>query len=262
MDPLQAVFLGIVQGIAEFLPISSSGHLVLLETLLPARGVLSSSEADNLALNVALHVGTLFSIVVVYWKELWRIVRLPQVMFAIIVATLPIVGVGLALHDELEGTFDSPLTAGICLLVTAGLLWWTRRIDQGQTTLESVTWRDALIVGLFQTIAPLPGISRSGVTIVGGLFAGLDRQTAASFSFLIALPAIGGAATLEGLRLFGQGVGGRSLGVMSLGAAVAFVVGVVALRWLLKVIATRGLHVFAWYCAAVGLIAIVTSLLV
>ncbi len=182
----------------------------------------------------------------------------PRVVLAIIVATLPIVVVGLCLRDELKTAFSSPLAAGVCLLVTAMLLWWTQFIDRGEKSLNEITLREAVIVGLFQTIAPLPGISRSGVTIVGGLLAGLSRRTAADFSFLIALPAIGGAATLEGLDMIHQGVDGQTLLLMTTGALVAFVVGIVALKWLLAIIVARRLHQFAWYCAVIGLLTIVT----
>ncbi len=254
MEYLQVVFLGIVQGIAEFLPISSSGHLVLVEALF-------GMHHESLALNVALHVGTLLSISLVYRHQILALLHQPRLLLAIVVATIPIVIVGLCLHDELKQTFSSPLIAGCCLLVTASLLWSTQRIDRGEKSLEEISLRDALIVGLFQTIAPLPGISRSGVTIVGGLVAGLSRRTAADFSFLIALPAIGGAATLESLEMLQTGTNSRELWQMAIGAGVAFVVGVVALRWLLSVVAARKLHLFAGYCAVVGTLAIIVALL-
>ncbi len=254
MTYLQAVILGIVQGVAEFLPISSSGHLVLAQLAF-------DWPLDNLAFNVALHVGTLFSILLVFRHELWGLFRQPQVVVAIVVATLPIVVVGLLLHDELEQAFASPVAAGIALCMTAGLLWGTRWVDRGAVELADVTWKQALIVGLFQAVAPVPGISRSGITIFAGLLAGMSRHTAATFSFLIAIPAILGAATLESWSLCQEG--GLSAGqwnVYGLGAVVAWGVGVFALKVLLRVITARKLYTFAWYCLAVGLLAIATSL--
>lgn len=254
MSFLQAILLGILQGIAEFLPISSSGHLVLAESLLHLPG-------DNLAFNVVLHVGTLLSILVVYRGELRMLLTQPRVIGAIILATLPIVAVGLLLHDELERAFASPLAAGVALCVTASLLWTTRWIDRGRVELLDITWKQALVVGLFQAVAPVPGISRSGVTIFAGLLSGLSRQTAATFSFLIAIPAILGAATLETWSLIKEGTLSQiPWAIYAVGAAVAFAVGVLALKGLLKVIVARKLHAFAWYCLAVGLLVIAISL--
>jgi len=254
MSYLQAIFLGVVQGIAEFLPISSSGHLVLAESVLDL-------QTDNLAFNVALHVGTLFSILLVYRGELRMLSAQPRVIGAIIVATLPIVAVGLLFHEELERAFVSPPAAGAALCVTAGLLWATRWADRGDVELADVTWKQALVVGLFQAVAPVPGISRSGVTIFAGLLAGLNRQSAATFSFLIAIPAILGAATLETWSILKEGGASQSSWeVYAVGAVVAFAVGVIALKGLLKIITARKLHSFAWYCLAVGLLVIAASL--
>lgn len=247
--------LGVVQGIAEFLPISSSGHLVLAES------VLGLQSETNLAFNVALHVGTLFSILLVFRKQLLDMLMQPRVIGAIIVATLPLVPVGLLAHDVLDRAFGSPFAAGVALCVTACLLWTTRWIDRGAVELRDITWKQALVVGLFQAVAPVPGISRSGVTIFAGLLAGMNRQTAATFSFLIAIPAILGAATLETLKLVKAGEFSTiQWTVYGAGAAVAFLVGVFALQGLLKIITARKLHAFAWYCLAVGMFAIAASM--
>ena len=185
-------FLGIVQGVAEFLPISSSGHLVLAEALIAkffSNSAMNLGDAEeNLALNIALHVGTLGSITVVYRKTIQNTLRQPRLLLAIVVATLPVVVVGLLLRDQIESAFGSTLAVGCALCVTAGLLWITPRFDQGTVELPQVDLKQALLVGLFQAIAPVPGISRSGSTIVGGLIAGLSRDAAAAFSFLIAIP--------------------------------------------------------------------------
>ncbi|MBX3437016.1 MAG: undecaprenyl-diphosphate phosphatase [Planctomycetaceae bacterium] len=255
MSYWQAIVLGVIQGIAEFLPISSSGHLVLAGSLL-------DMPAENMAFNVALHVGTLFSIVLVYRHLLVTLLKQPRVLACIVVATLPLVVVGLLLHDQLKHAFSSPLAAGVALCVTAGLLWTTRWIDRGTIELPDITWKQALMVGMFQAIAPIPGISRSGVTIFGGLLSGMSRQTAATFSFLIAIPAILGAATLETLSLLKSSeLSSVPWNAFGVGAAVAFVVGILALKALLRVISARRLYAFGWYCLAVGLLTIAVSLL-
>ncbi len=253
MEYWQAIVLGIVQGVAEFLPISSSGHLVLVEALLKL-------QSENMAFEIAVHVGTLLSILVVFRDELLRVAQHRRVLMAIAVATLPVVCVGLLLKDQLEQAFGSPLAAGIALCCTACVLWITQWFDRGTTELADVSLRQAAVVGLFQAVAPIPGISRSGVTIVGGLLSGLSREAAARFSFLIAIPAISGAAILEAASLLKEGqLSSEPWDVHFVGAVVAFAVGVIALKGLLKVIAARKLHLFAWYCLAVGLLTIAVT---
>jgi undecaprenyl-diphosphatase len=264
MEYVQSIVLGIVQGVAEFLPISSSGHLVLVEEIIAAffsDSALQLGDAqENLALNIALHVGTLGSIVVVFWRQLLETLHQPKLMAAIVVATLPVVVVGLLLRDRIETAFGSSLVVGVALCVTAALLWVTPRVDQGSVELPQVSLWQALVIGLFQAIAPVPGVSRSGSTIVGGLVAGLNRDASATFSFLIAIPAIGGAATLEVVKLLKQGpISQSQWGAYAAGMSIAFVVGVLALRWLLKVVSARKLHYFAWYCLGVGLLTISLS---
>lgn len=247
MSIWQTLLLGIVQGIAEFLPISSSGHLVIVESLL-------GSEVENLELNVALHFGTLLSILVVYRRDILPTLRKLRLVAAIIVATLPVVVVGLFFKDLLEQAFSTPLAAGAGLLVTATLLFITPRLDGGTRTLDELRLRDALVVGLFQAIAPIPGISRSGSTIFGGLLAGLRRDTATDFSFYIAVPAILGATVLAAKGLLEEGPGETPFTALLVGMVVSFVVGIVSLKALIRIVAGRRLHLFGWYCLIVGLL--------
>lgn len=265
MEYIQSILLGIVQGIAEFLPISSSGHLVLGEVLLDrlaGDSALDLGAADsNLALNIALHVGTLGSIVVVYWKQLWATLRQPRLMAAIVVATIPAGVVGVLFKDQVEAIFSSTLAVGCALCYTAGLLWMTRRFDQGEVELPQISLKQAIVVGLFQAVALIPGVSRAGSTIVGGLWCGLQREAAATFSFLIAVPAIGGAAVLTAKDLLEEGTASQSQWLAyAAGAGVSFVVGIVALQWLLTLISRHKLHLFAWYCLSIGLLTIALSL--
>ncbi|QDU37033.1 Undecaprenyl-diphosphatase [Maioricimonas rarisocia] len=258
MEYVQTIFLGVVQGIAEFLPISSSGHLVILQALL---GDIFRGKTESVELNVALHIGTLGSILVVYRKDLLGVLRQPKLCAAIVVATLPVVGVGLFLKDLMDQTLATPLAAGIALCVTGTMMLLTRRVEHAERSLSEMRLRDALIIGLFQAVAPVPGISRSGSTIFGGLLAGMNRDAAARFSFLIAIPAISGAAVLYAKDLIEQGPGDTSPAALAVGTLVAFGVGVVALEWLLRLVTQRRLHWFAWYCYAVGLATISWQLL-
>lgn len=255
MSYAETIFLGIVQGIAEFLPISSSGHLTILQELM-------GRELETVELNVALHLGTLLSILVVFRDDLLALRRQPRLCLAIIVATLPLLPVGLFLKDWLEATFQSTVWAGVCLCVTAVLLSTYRRAEWSNRELEAIRMRDALVVGIGQAFAPLPGISRSGVTIFGGLLTGLSRQAAAKFSFLIAIPAIAGATVLYAKDLLeGSSSDTGALPVIA-GAAVACAVGVVALRWLLRLVQARQMWPFAVYCAIVGVTTIVWQMIV
>lgn len=266
VEYIEAILLGVIQGIAEFLPISSSGHLVIVGELIQR---LTGREVDpesNLRLNVALHVGTLLSIFWVYRADLWELRKHPRIVLAIIIATLPLVAIGLSpLKDVMEAGFNTPLIAGCCLLVTAALLASAHRWEKNVFSLEALSpWR-AGIIGLFQAVALFPGISRSGSTISGGLLLGFRRDVAANFSFFIAIPAIAGAAVLtlkDALTEPAEATvnPGYGWGPILAGTMVSFVVGLLALRWLLRLISERRLHWFAWYCAAVGLLTIIWQL--
>lgn len=259
---VKAIVLGAIQGIAEFLPISSSGHLVICGAIWQeATGETASPEGD-LALNVALHAGTLFSILWVYRRDLWAFVaaRHWRLFMAIVVASIPAAIVGLAFKEHFEQAFATPLVAGCGLLVTATLLLLGQRLERGEWDLANVSPLRALVIGIFQAIALVPGISRSGSTIAGGLFMGLKRDAAAAFSFFIAIPAIGGAAVLTFKDAVVAGAPPHNVGALVAGAAVSFVVGVFALRGLLRVIARGKLHWFAAYCVLAGAATIVWQL--
>lgn len=250
----EVILLGIVQGIAEFLPISSSGHLVVLESLF-------GGSLENLELNVALHFGTLLSIVVVYRNDLLPVLKQPKLLLAIVVATLPVVASGLLLKDVFVAASATPVIAGIGLLITSGLLAITPKVDRGDRSLGDIRLRDALVIGLFQAIAPLPGISRSGSTIVGALLMGLRREAAGHFSFFIAIPALSGATILTMKDILDEGTTGTPIGFALAGAGVAFVVGVFALKWLLRLISAGKLAWFSIYCFILGAVVVLASLL-
>ncbi len=262
MDILQAVILGIVQGIGEFLPISSSGHLVIAGELLETATGQKTDSGAKLLMNVTLHAGTLLSILIVYQREIFKLRLQPRVCLLLIVASIPAAAAGFALKDFFERVFETPLVAGVALFGTAGLLVTGQRLEKNVADYEQLTVKQSLLIGLFQAFALIPGISRSGSTISGGLICGMKRDSAAAFSFLMAIPVIGGAALLE-LKDVVTGEAAVSqdfIAAMLAGGVTSFVVGLVALRWLISLISRGRLHWFAYYCAAVGTATIVWQL--
>jgi len=250
---LEAIVLGVVQGIAEFLPISSSGHLVIISELMQQLGRSPVDPAGNLRMNVALHVGTLFSIVCVYYTDLLKLFRQPRLMLAIATATVPVVVVGLMLKDRFEAVYQTPMFVGCSLLVTAALLVVGQRLEQNKFSLDEISTARALVIGLFQALALIPGISRSGSTIAAGLLVGFRREAAATFSFFIAIPAILGAAVLTVADLNNSPLNAdSSAGVLLVAMLTAFAIGWVALRLLLNFVSQGKLHWFAIYCALAG----------
>jgi undecaprenyl-diphosphatase len=249
-----AIVLGIIQGIAEFLPISSDGHLVIAGRLLGIKD-------NNIGMTVALHIGTLASILVVYRRDILPALRSPKLVAAVVAATVPLIFVGLFLKDAVDETFDSPIVAGFGLLLTALVVGLMPRVEHGSSQLADIDWKRGLIIGLFQSVAVLPGVSRSGSTIFGGLVTGLQRQAAANFSFYIAVPAISGAAVLLGKDLLESKGAGLALGPTIVGVLTSFVVGVLALKLLLGLVSRGKLHWFAVYCAVLGVGVIVWQLM-
>jgi undecaprenyl-diphosphatase len=251
---LQTLILAVVQGIAEFLPISSSGHLVILGSMM---GELSESPT----LEIILHAGTLGSILVVYWRRILSLLQSDRrVIMLLVVGTLPAVVIGLTIKTQFPQILRSPLLAGCMLLVTATILVVLGRIKPRQGDYQSMRWLDALLVGCFQAVAILPGLSRSGSTILGGRLAGLKNEDSVTFSFLLAIPAILGATTLALKDMWEQHSGGEPadypLSELLVGAGLAFVVGIAALFWLIGWSRQDRLHWFAWWCYPAGLLVI------
>jgi undecaprenyl-diphosphatase len=254
MDLVYAAVLGVVQGIAEFLPISSSGHLVIAEAILNSTtSVPLPAWLKGMTMNVALHFGTLLSITVVYFKDLLQAAKNLRLLMLVVIASIPIGFIGLAFKDQIEAAFDSTMAAGCWLLVTAAFLLIARRWQTGTTELSQMPVWAAWVIGVFQAIAILPGISRAGSTVASGLVCGLKRPDAARFSFFIAIPAIGGATFLELIKIMrGEVPMDVSWKPMLLGGVVSFVVGVLCLRMLIRLLVADRLHWFALYCLIVG----------
>lgn len=250
MDWLAIVLLAIVQGIAEFLPISSSGHLVLIGRLL-------GNASESAALEIILHAGTLGSILVVYWRRILQMLTHDRrVIPLLIVGTLPAVAVGLPIKLFAEPWLKSPLLTGCMLLVTAAILLTLRRLHHGERKYEELPVWQAFAIGCFQACAILPGLSRSGSTIFGGRWVGLRGPDAVTFSFLLAIPALCGATVLAVRDLYDQGVSSQDVAVLALGAGISFTVGIFALRWLMRWSQKDRLHWFAWWCGPLGLVVI------
>ncbi|MCA8987331.1 MAG: undecaprenyl-diphosphate phosphatase [Planctomycetaceae bacterium] len=251
------ILLGIVQGIAEFLPISSSGHLVLVSSFLPDK---STAATHHLAMNVALHLGTLGSILYVYRKDLRNVLFDLKMLISIVIATLPIVVFGLTLKDQIESAFETPLVAACGLFVTASLLflsdWLSKQEPEGIQEAGTPSKIQALLIGMFQAIAIVPGISRSGSTIAGAVMLGQSRVSAARFSFLIAIPAILGATVLQLKDLLTESQEPVAWMELAVGMLVSFVVGIGALELLLTMVRKNRLRYFAVYCLVVALAAL------
>ncbi len=267
MDVVTAIILGVVQGITEWLPVSSSAHLVILQHLM---GYQNSTLFD-----IMVHAGTLLAVSIYFWKELVMLIKnfiltFPELLregkrafskdeerrltWYIVVATIPIVVVGLALQDCINEIFNSLVLVGVALMVTGFWLFSTIKTDGH----EDVKLKSAVAMGLAQAVAIVPGISRSGSTISTGLLLGVDKSKAARFSFLMSIPAIGGAFVLE---LLTAPVHEMFTPVNILGFAVSFVVGLATIHFLLGVIRRGKFYIFAFYCWAVGAATLVYGLM-
>jgi len=251
---LDILLLAVVQGLTEFLPVSSSGHLVLLQSLL-------GHHEGDLFLNVVLHAGTLGSVLVVYRREVLRLLRLDApargYVIALVVGTLPAVAVGLLLKDVVEAAFTSPIFAAVGLLVTGLVLLTTRAAHakadaEGPWTPQAVPPLKALLIGCAQAVAICPGISRSGSTIGASLWLGLPRAEAARFSFLLSVPAIAGALVLQIIDGdFSTRSGAVGLG---LAAVAAFAVGLLAIRLTALAVVRAHFWKFSFYVIPLGLV--------
>ena len=271
-----AVFLGLVQGLAEFLPISSSGHLAIFQNLFH----MDTGEENHLLFDVMLHLGTLVAVFVAYRREIWEILKafiglfkkrgpepLPateresrRMILLIVVATLPLLVI-LPVKDAIESLYGNTIFVGAALIVTGFLLFLGDRIVTGKRkTARNATIVDALIVGAMQAVAVAPGISRSGSTITTGLMRGFDREFAVRFSFLMSIPAVLGANILSLIDALKTDFPISELPVYLLGVAVAAVVGYFCIG-LVRMLTKKGkFGNFAYYCWAVGALAIVATL--
>ncbi len=258
-----AFILGIVQGLTEFIPVSSTAHLLIAENIL---GI--PYDDRIFAFSVIIQLGTVFALLLFFWKDIWHILTAfflgikhgkpfenlnARLGWLVIVATIPALVTGFVLKDIIQTMFKDALTlAGFRLLVTAALLTFVEYFDRRDRTLESATWLDALSVGLFQVLAIFPGASRSGSTIAGGMVRGFDRPSAARFAFLMSAPILLAAGAYESLKVIDMAGTMDFLPFLITGFVTAAIVGWFSIKWLIGYLNNHSLYIFAIYCAVVG----------
>lgn len=262
MDTLQAILLGIVQGITEFLPVSSSGHLQI------AKELLGVELEENLTFDVALHAATVLSTIVVLWREVWQLLRglfsrrfneEQAYVLKLVVSMVPIGIVGFLFKDRINEMLDSPcilVIVGVMLLLTSALLAFAYYAKPRRK--ETISYRDAFIIGLAQACAAMPGLSRSGSTIATGLLLGNRKASVAQFSFLMVLAPILGETLLEAAG--GELTAGVAAGPLAAGFIAAFVVGALACKFMIEIVKRGKLVWFAVYCALAGIVSIASYL--
>jgi len=256
MTLLTVIILAVIQGLTEFLPVSSSGHLALA-------GMIMKVPEGDISFEIVVHLGTLMAVLVLYRKDLMELVsglfRKQRESFVLagllIIGSIPAALAGFFLADYIERAFNSPVLVSIMLLVTGCVLYCRRFMKSGNR--ENPTFRGSLVVGISQAMALLPGISRSGFTISTGLLAGIKKEKAARFSFMLSIPAIAGAAVL---KLGDAGSSGIDLSLIITGFVISAFTGYLALRILLKFLRDGRFSIFAWYCWLLGLSGLIISL--
>ena len=271
MSYIEAVILGLVQGLAEFLPVSSSGHLALLQQWF---GI----EEDNVLLfAVLLHVGTLISVLIVYWKDVWELIKelgltikdiftgkglrleerpTRKLGVMIIVATIPTGVIGILFNDFFDSLYNSVIPIGVGLIITGFLLILAERTGTSSRGIQQMNYRNALFIGTVQGIAICPGISRSGSTLFGSLICNLDRKFAVKFVFLSSIPSILGSAVMETPAAIQSGLDTALIGPIAVGMIVAAVSGLVAIKTMIKIVSSKKLSYFSYYVWALGLIVV------
>ncbi len=269
MTILDAVILAIIQGLTEFLPVSSSGHLVLGKALLGG-----DVFPDSIAFEVVVHLGTFLAVIFIFFQDIRRYLGVfltnlgsPANMRSaaitdsdfrfslfMLIGMIPAGVIGILFQDQITHAFQSPLLVAVTLIITGLMLLATRFISRQQSDLTA--WK-ATLIGLAQALALLPGISRSGSTISTALFLGISQEQAARFSFLMVLPLIAAATGLEIMDLLEVGVSPHEWSLLVIGFAVSFIVGWISLKWLLTLLKKGKFHYFAWYCFAIALSAFV-----
>ncbi len=285
MNVLKAVIMGVVQGLTEFLPVSSSGHLGLIKGLF-------GMESDSILFDVLLHLATLVAICLVFYKDIIKLVvefcgicrdvfrniaslgrslsdgKSPQYVkivnssyrkfvLLIIVSTIPTGIIGVLMKDIVEYTSSNLLVTGICLICTGLILALSDLLPDGSKKIKETEYADAFGIGTAQGVATLPGLSRSGTTIVAGLLCGLDRKFAAKYSFIMSIPAVLGALILELFDIGSESVTAGDVGCYLVGMLIAAVIGFFALKFIMNIVVSRYFRYFAAYCALIGIVSVI-----
>jgi undecaprenyl-diphosphatase len=291
MSIFESILLGVVQGITEFLPVSSSGHLAIIQN------IFHIETNGSMLFDIMLHVGTLVAIFVVYYRDIWNMIKEAVFMagdiFAnlhtfllnrihktslkyrkivhnnyrkfvvlILVSTIPTGVIGVLAKDLVSAASETLLIPGICLLITGVLLLMADLAKEGKKKPKDVSYKSGLLIGTSQGIATLPGLSRSGTTIAACIFCGLDRKFAVKYSFILSIPAVLGAAVLEIKDVIAEPVEAGQLGIYAVGMVCAAVVGYICIKTMLVVVRNKKFRYFAYYCFAIGVVAIAGHFLI
>jgi undecaprenyl-diphosphatase len=265
MTVLQAIILGIVQGLTEFLPISSSGHLLLVPWLFNWHFLLENPDL-NKTFDVALHLGTFVAVVIYFWREIVRLVGAwvrsisrrslaePEAKLAwlLIVSTIPAAFVGVLFEDFITERLGKPWMIGVAMIIFAGFMYLIDHIAKLDRDMDDLSWFDALLIGVAQALALFPGVSRSGITMMTGLLLRLDRESAARYSFLMSIPVIGGAAVFKGLQVAQDGLPAGTSTPFIVGMVTAALSGMAAIWFVLAYLKRHSFNLFVVYRIVVG----------
>lgn len=257
--------LGIIQGLTEFLPISSSAHLLIAPWLFDWDFLLENPEL-NKTFDVALHLGTFFSLLAYFWHDIGRLlsawvrtivdrrIESPEGRLAwlILISTIPAGIVGVAFEDVIVTQLGKPWMIAVLMIVVGLVMWRVDRIAKLNRGLDALSWSDSLIIGVAQALALAPGVSRSGITIISGLLLGLDRESAARYSFLMSIPIVGGAALYKGMQVAGEGLPAGTAVPFAVGIASAAISGFAAIWFLLAYLRSHNFDLFVIYRVALG----------
>ena len=265
IEIIKAVILGIVEGITEWLPISSTGHMILVDEFIK----LDASDAFKEMFNVVVQLGAIMAVVVLYFNKLNPFspkksrnqkIHTIQLWMKVVVACLPAAVLGILFDDWMEAHFHNYIVVAIMLIVYGVLfIWvenWNKTTEPSVTKLSTLSYKTALFIGLFQVLSLIPGTSRSGATILGALLLGVSRYVAAEFTFFLAIPVMFGASGIKLLKFFGEGAGitGMEVAMLSVGCIVAFVVSVIAIKFLMGYIKKNDFKVFGYYRIILGIL--------
>ena len=264
MEWWQAIILGIIEGITEFLPVSSTGHLTITQKLFG----MQLDDPSLTAFTVIIQIGAIVAAIVYFWSDIWRVLTAwwkglwsskhrknfdYKYGWAIIIGSLPIAVIGLIFKDQIETTLRSLWFVAIGLIGWSVVMWLADRIGQKATRVEKdVTWKDTLAIGVMQCLALIPGVSRSGATISGGLFRKFDRVSATKLSFFLGIPALFAAGAFQSIAQYQHISNGVGWGDTILAGVVSFIVGYISIAWLLKFVSSNNFSVFIWYRLLLG----------
>src|SRR5215210_5119949 len=258
MTLIQSIIIAIVEGITEFLPISSTGHMIIAERLL----MLPKDDAFTQLFTIAIQLGAILSVVVLYWKKFFDFAKW-QFYLKLIVAVIPALGIGFLLSDRIDELLDSPTTVAVSLLAGGFILLFIDKVFDRPTIDKerNITYGKAFVIGLWQCIAMIPGVSRSAATIIGGMQQKLTRRLAAEFSFFLAVPTMAAATGYKLLKTYTEHPevlkDTHNLTILAVGNLVAFIVALIAIKFFISYLQRYGFRVFGWYRIIVGAVLLV-----